>query len=185
MIHSFTKSYQYSETKNGSFDRIYHNYFQNVTGVSKTETITDKHRQKIGIDKVVYLKSGEQIRVQEKWRQRKFSNDFLIEYCSIYQNGACRSPGWIYTIDSDYLFAVYELSELVKIYPVVQLKIAWANNRDHWIQEPQYFKIKAYNEQDGNTWVTLSVAVPCPELESEILRVMRFDYQQTLFRGVA
>lgn len=179
-VHSFNEKLRFSQTKHveGSLNRIYHNYFSSVRDVSRIERIADMGRQRAGIDTIVTLISGETIRTQEKWRSRKFTGDFLIEYCSVYQNHQCRSPGWIYSCDADYIFAVYEPSDLVKIYPVVQLKIAWVNNTENWIQK---YKIPPAQNRD---YQTLNVAIPCDILEEEIRRVMRFNFQQSL-QGVS
>jgi hypothetical protein len=178
MIHSFNEQLAFSESKNGKLDLIYQNYFQNVTGVNRIDRINEMTRQRAGIDTIVILNSGEKIKTQEKWRTREFTGDFLIEYCSVHRNGECEKPGWIYSIDADYIFAVYAPSELVKIYPVVQLKLAWANNHEEWLLKHR--KIRAQNRD----YITLSIAVPTDILEKEITRVMKFEYQQSLNSGV-
>jgi len=176
IVHSFNEKLQFSLSKHveGALDRIYQNYFFNVSDITRIERINNMNRQRAGIDTIVTLSSGEEIKTQEKWRKRKFTNDFLIEYCSVYQDHKCKKPGWIYTCDADYIFAVYEFSDLVKIYPVVQLKLAWTNNFETWIQK--------YRIPPAPNWEydTLNVAVPCEILENEIRRVMRFDFQQRL-----
>jgi hypothetical protein len=63
---------------------------------------------------------------------------------------------------------------LVKIYPVVQLKIAWNSNKEQWIRDHR--NIIARNP----SYVTKSVAVPTTILEDEIRKAMRFDYQRKL-----
>jgi hypothetical protein len=173
-VHLFTESLALSKSKEGALDRIYWNYFQNVTGVSRIDRTDDMELQRAGIDTFVTLESGEIIRTQEKWRFRPYTNDILIEYCSVWRDGECISPGWIYTCDADYIFMVYQPSDLVKIYPVVQLKIAWNVNRNRWIRD--HFNINARNLD----YVTKSVAVPTDILEDEIRKTMRFDYQRKL-----
>lgn len=173
-VHDFNECLKLSQSKDGSLDRIYTNYFQTVGSIDCAERINDMTRQRAGVDTIITLSSGETIRTQEKWRRREFTGDFLIEFCSVHRNGKCVKPGWIYSCDADYIFAVYEPSELVKIYPVMQLKIAWANNRDFWIQK---YSIPPACNRD---YYTLNTAVPCEILEEEIRKVMRFDYQQTL-----
>lgn len=167
-------------SKEGSLDNIYRNYFQNITGVNRIERIGDMEKQRIGLDTYVTLKSGESIRVQEKWRNRRFTNDFLVEYCSVFKDGFCQAPGWIYSCDADYIFAVYAFSDLVKIYPVVQLKIAWVNNQEEWIKDFRLPPARTKDRSGNIKYQTLNAAVPCPVLEKEIMRVMRFDYQQVL-----
>ncbi len=173
-VHSFNECLALSRSKEGALDRIYQNYFQNVSRVSRIERTDDMSLQRKGIDTFVTLNSGEVIRTQEKWRFRPYTNDILIEYCSVWRNGECQAPGWIYTCDADYLFIVYQPSDLVKIYPVVQLKIAWNSNKEQWIRDHR--NIIARNP----SYVTKSVAVPTTILEDEIRKAMRFDYQRKL-----
>ena len=184
MTRSFDEDLTYSKCKEGALDRIYLNYFQNVTGISHIERIDEMTRQRAGIDTIVTLNSGETIRTQEKYRTREFTGDFLIEYCSVFKKGICEKPGWIYTIDADYLFAVYAPSQLVKIYPVVQLKIAFSNNKEKWISKyriPPAKTIDRYTKEI--LYYTHNIAVPCEILEQEITKVMRFEYQQKLYNG--
>jgi uncharacterized protein YlzI (FlbEa/FlbD family) len=164
-----------SKTVEGALDKIYRSYFKNIDTIEKIERVTNMNRQRAGVDTVLTLSSGEQIVVQEKWRRnRKFEGDFLIEYCSVWKKDDCQKYGWIYTIDSDYIFTVYEASKLVKIYPVVQLKLAWENNCVEWI--------KKYGKETYKNvgYITKFVVVPTDELEREIAKVMKFEYQQKL-----
>ena len=166
IIHSFEMQLQYSHDKEGSFDHIYKEYFQNVAEITRIARVTDMDKQRHGIDTIITLDSGEHIGVQEKWRQRNFRGDFLIEYCSVQTGNTCDTPGWIYTIDSDYIFVAYA-DGVVKIYPVALLKIAWANNKIKWI--PRYFIQPAQNYG----YMTLNVAVPTKILEPEIIKAMQ------------
>ena len=176
-FHDFKEMLDFSKSKEGKLNKIYAKYFQKISEINYIERTDDMEKQRRGIDTYVTLVSGEIIRVQEKWRTREFTDDFLIEYCSQYKYNSCWKKGWIYTIDADYLFVVYAPSDLVKIYPVVQLKIAWSNNKDEWI--------KKYNLRPAKNWgyVTLNVAVPCGELEQAITEVMKFEYQQKITFG--
>jgi len=167
MIHCFQDCLQYSHDKEGSFDYIYHKYFKTVSNI---ERVTDTKRQKNGIDTIITLDSGEIKLVQEKWRERTFTDDFLIEYCSVEQEGICVKPGWIYTIDADYIFVVYGHSRIVKIYSVAQLKLAWSENKEQWIYK--YNLPPAQNEG----YYTHNVAVPCNILEQELLTQMTLTF---------
>ncbi|MFA4974889.1 MAG: hypothetical protein WC683_19985 [bacterium] len=171
MIHSFNEQLAFSQSKEGAIDDIYKNYFKNVVKITR---LPFGQRQRVGIDTVVQLASGEEIRTQEKWRTRPFSGDFLIETCSVWKNGECVKPGWIYTIDAEYIFAVYAPSQLVKIYPVTQLKLAWDSNKDDWMRS--YHIPPARNRG----YETHNIAVPCAVLESALLSTMSFSYQRQL-----
>jgi len=119
------------------------------------------------------------IRTQEKWRFRPYTNDILIEYCSVWRNGECQAPGWIYTCDADYLFIVYQPSDLVKIYPVVQLKIAWNSNKEQWTpRSSEHHRSKPHLCQPR------ALRYRPPILEDEIRKAMRFDYQRKPIGGL-
>lgn len=185
-IYSFHEKLQGSFEKEGAFDRIYWTYFKNVADIERIDRFTEMDKQRIGLDTNIVLQSGERIRAQEKWRERRFTGDFLIEYCSVWKDGECKSPGWIYSCDADYIFCAYELSDLVKIYPVVQLKIAWANNKTEWQtnaanRKSKFKRIVSETERYGvPQYQTFSIAVPCDILEEEIRKTMRFDFQRKL-----
>lgn len=170
-IHNFSEQLEFAKGKEGCLDKIYAKILKTVV---KIETISDPTRQHNGIDRQITLQSGECITTQEKWRKREFTGDFLIEYCSKYRNDECKKKGWIYYIDADYIFTVYEKSQKVLIYPVVQLKLAWDENEKLWIQK--YKKIVSHNYN----YDTISVAVPCDIVEEAIQKKMHFEYQQTL-----
>jgi hypothetical protein len=172
VIHNFTEQLDFAQSKEGNLDSIYRRYFKNVI---KIETIDNKSRQNSGIDRQVTLQSGETITTQEKWRKREFTNDLLIEYCSVYRNDECKKSGWIYHIDADYIFTVYAPSQKVLIYPVVQLKLAWDEYEKYWLKT--YPKKVAHN----NDYDSLNVPIPCNVLEKAIQEKMQFNYQQTLF----
>ncbi len=170
-VHSFTENLYLSKTKEGALDEIYRSYFKNVDKITRIERMD---RQHAGVDTEIVFESGERVVVQEKWRTREFTNDFLIEYISVEQGGECKKPGWIYTIDADYIFTVYAPSQLVKIYPVVQLKLVWSANKDEWIQRFRLSPARNWGYRTHN------VAIPCELLERKILDQMTFSYQREL-----
>ena len=180
--YDFDEQLKKSKEYEGSMNTIYRNYFQNVAGIKQIERVDDMCRQRGGVDALITLDSGEHIVAQEKRRYIEFKGDFLIEYCSVWRDGDCKSPGWIYTIDADYIFTVYEKSSLVKIYPVVQLKIAWDTNCHKWTDPRVYLngRSETYPRRGLRGYETLWCAVPCAELEQEILKTMRFDFQQKI-----
>jgi len=175
MIHSFNNQYYFARFKEGALDAIYRDRFKNLEMIERG---IPQNRDRNGIDAIIHLESGEKIRAQEKWRKRKFTGDFLIEWCSIYRKETCQKPGWIYKIDADYLFTVYQESDLVKVYPVLQLKQAWNDHGWDWIRR---FPIPPARNRD---YVTQNIAVPCEILEAAILEQMTFTCQRKL-PGVA
>lgn len=169
MIHDFDTNLIFSEKQEGKLDSAYYQYFGTVKSI---KTIQDKDRQHNGVDREVTLESGETIVVQEKWRTINPTGDILIEYCSVYQNYECKTQGWIYDIDSDYLFYVFGPTRDTLVYPVFQLKLAWKKYGEAWKMKYPIIKAKNYG------YITLNVAVPCEVLEAAILETMHFRFQQ-------
>jgi hypothetical protein len=133
-IHSFPVSLEYAKSKEHLLDKQFQEYFQTKGEIIYIETL---NRQRAGVDIEITFESGEKVIVQVKWRDRPFSNDFLIEFCSVFKNEECKSPGWIYTMDAAFIFVVYEKNGIDHIiqYPVPPLKLAWKNNKDEWMRK--------------------------------------------------
>jgi hypothetical protein len=171
--HDFETDLAFAASKEGKMNKIYGKLFKNLDHV---ETITDKVRQHNGIDRLLVLRSGESVTIQEKWRRIEFKHDFLIEYCSVYKDKKCVKKGWIFSIDSNYIISVYPASQIALIYPVLQLKLAWDEYGTEWIK--RFGTIAAKN----SGYSTLNVPVPCDVLEEAMREVMHFNYgQQALF----
>jgi hypothetical protein len=170
-VATFGDDLRFSLTKEGTFDHIYHTYFKNVKAIRR---ISRMDRQRSGVDTEVTLDSGETIVIQEKWARKRFLGKFLIEQTSVERNGIHEKPGWIYTIDADYIFMAYQESELVKIYPVSQLKLAWSKYKNAWCNLYRPIPIK---NQTYNTWIVL---IPCDVLERAINEMMTFSYQRAV-----
>jgi hypothetical protein len=179
--YDFDEQLKKSKEYEGCMDGIYKKYFNNVSSIKTISRVDEMNRQRAGVDTIITLNSNEYVVVQEKRRYRKFEGDFLIEYCSVWQDEESKALGWIYTIDADYIFTVYEKSSMVKVYPVVQLKLAWFSNSHKWTNPHLYKNGRTETRQRGGCrgYETLWCAVPCEELEQEILKTMRFDFQQT------
>lgn len=175
MIHSLPEQLQFSWSKEGKLDRIYQSYFKNVATIKR---INRMDRQRAGVDTEITLQSGEKYIIQEKWRTREFTGDFLIEYISVEKRGECIKRGWIYDIDADYLFVVYAPSQLVKIYPVAQLKLVWSENKTAWIRD---YRVPPARNEGYNTH---NIAVPCDILEKKLIDQMTFKYQQSLWSSL-
>jgi len=158
LIHSFADSLKFSHEKEGELDKIYREYYGSVEYIARVHSMD---RQHAGVDTIITLSSGEEIHTQEKWRTRKFTDDILIETCSVYRDGECEAPGWIYSLDADYMFTVYS-DGVVKIYPCALLKKAWNENKQKWEKTCQ--RIVVHND----TYDTICRIVPCADLEREI-----------------
>jgi len=168
----FLKDLLFAKSKEGKTDQILLQYYPNIKEIHR---VPQMDRQRVGIDLEIVLDNGERFTCQEKWRRREYSGDFLIEYCSVEVGGECKKPGWIYTIDSNLIAAVYPASEVLVILPVLFLKRAWGKNKDSWMQ--RFRKIPTRN--DG--YNTLSLIVPMSEIWDAIKSETVFHYQQALW----
>lgn len=115
----------------------------------------DGDHQRLGIDRSITLENSKQLLIDEKVRFRPYP-DILLEYLS---DSERNSPGWVCkSLMCDYIaYAVAPLGVCYML-PVIQLQTAWAQYGEQWKKE--YFNPKAENVCNGNSWVTLSVAVP-------------------------
>lgn len=172
-VSDMSEDLKFAQSKEGVFDMVYKNYFKNVKEIKRIERM---NRQRAGVDTEVTLESGETIVIQEKWARQEFKGKFLLEYISVEQKGKCIKKGWIFTIDADYLFMVYEKSDLIKIYPVAQLKLAWSKYKEVWYNKYKYdtFSIK------NATYNTHVILIPADVLEAAINEMMTFTYQRGL-----
>lgn len=130
--------------------------------------------QILGIDHVVVLTSGKEVRVDTKLRERPYSDDLLLEYRS---DDDASKPGWIeQDLQIDYLAVVWEPSRRGVLLPWEQLRRAWHVSGVEWILKarhgiadpaPEYHRgadgfahVVAANRENGKAWRTLSICVP-------------------------
>ena len=181
LIDTFNDALQYSFSKSGKLESIIRSFFKNV---DRVVDVSDMKRQRCGVDYDVFFKSGEMCVIQVKWRKRKFSGDFLIEFCSVSaepypDEGDCKKLGWIYTIDADYIFVIYEEDDLLKVYPVSILKLVWQENQRDWVNLYEIPSARTY--RNGNRYFTRNAAIPCNLLEQKMIEKFSFNYQRTLY----
>ena len=169
-VHDLQEQLAYSFSKEGKLDYIYTKYFA-AQGIKKIIRENGNwKKQHNGIDTEIELCDGEHITIQEKWRTREYTGDILIEYCSVCKDGVEIKAGWIDDIHATYLAVAYGPSQVMKIYPVAQLKRAWQANKEAWIK--QYKLAPARN----NGYVTLNVAIPEAILKEAMWQTTSMDY---------
>jgi len=122
-----------------------------------------------GIDRVLTLKSGREVRIDEKTRRPRYSpgeHGILLEVVS--NNTTPGNDGWMNkSLMIDYLAYGFAGPEVAYLFPWDALRKAWVNNRNNWKEkawaEVDGFKaIPARNPNEGYT--TWSVAVPTDTL---------------------
>lgn len=117
--------------------------------------------QHLGIDRLIYLRTGKTLAIDEKKRREKW-DDVLIEYQHVFDNGDVKI-GWINKeLIIDYLAYAFMPTKTVLLYDWQILKKAWEENKTEWIEK--YNPVKAKNKN----YVTYSIPVPFKELHRQI-----------------
>lgn len=128
----------------------------------QSELCEDLALQRDGVDRIITLRNGATIKVDQKLR-RKVYPDILIEYISIDRPVA--KPGWIEKdLTIDYLAYAFLPNKRCYMYPWLLLKRAWGTFGEQW-------KIRyGVREAINNGYSTWSVPVPISELRDKISR---------------
>ncbi len=123
----------------------------------------DGWAQRGGIDRVLTLKSGKTLSVDEKVRDKVYP-DICLEYWS---DRDCKTPGWVAKdLATDFIAYAFVPSRMCYLLPFQTLRLAWRANHREWIKK--HPKIVAKNEG----WVTVSVGVPIPVLMEALSNAM-------------
>lgn len=150
-IHSFQESLEQSAelALESWWEDIYRLYFPHF--LSMSPPIEDGWGQRAGIDRIVLLKSGKQITIDEKVRYTDYG-DILIEYWSDKER---KVPGWgMRELDFDYIAYAVLPAKTCYMIPFDLLQSTVYNNAENWIK--QYGGIQAVNQNH----TTVNMAVP-------------------------
>lgn len=154
-VHSFAESLARSsaEADNPIWGEIYRKAFHNFD--SMTCVRADGWAQRGGIDRVLTLKSGKTLSVDEKVRAKDYG-DVLLEYWSDERG---RVPGWVAKdLACDFVAYAVLPARTCYLLPFQLLRRAWRANGADWVK--RHRRILA--ENIGYT--TVSVGVPVVEL---------------------
>ena len=154
-LNKFDNDLAWSEkASDASFwQRIYERAFPSM--VAQMPCPGDTESQRRGIDRLLLLSNGREVRIDEKKRRAEY-DDILIEYVS---NSTTGAPGWIEKdLAIDYVAYAFFQSKRCYLLDWLLLKRAWQKHGSQWKHYHQ--NIKARN-QGYNTW---SVAVPTENL---------------------
>jgi hypothetical protein len=120
-----------------------------------TSVRNDGWAQRGGIDRVITLKSGKTVTVDEKIRFSSWG-DILLERWSDEQR---RVPGWIQKdLACDYIAYAFEPDRTCYMLPFLPLRRAWLQHGRMWAQ--RHPTIRA----DNGSYISASVAIPIEEL---------------------
>ena len=165
----FREDLKYSEEASGEdfWQEVYKEAFPDIVfAIPATE---DTQGQKFGIDRVVYMKSGKTIYIDEKKRREVFG-DILLEYKS--NDNQKENNGWMNKeLIIDYLAYAFMPTKTVYLLDWLSLRRAWLKNGIAWkklakLERKGFRIVKAKNR----TYNTLSIAVPIKTLMQEISR---------------
>lgn len=160
-VHSFNAQNDYSKdlSDEAFWFKAYKSFFPDLLSISPF--VPSVEAQKLGVDRVLVLITGQELRVDEKKRPKTYfdkdSNpEILLEYVS---NDTTGSPGWIEkALHIDYVACAFMDTQTVYMLPWHALRRVWQGNGKGW--KRKYGTVPAQNEG----YKTLSVPVPVPEL---------------------
>jgi hypothetical protein len=127
----------------------------------------DGWAQRGGIDRVLTLKSGKTIAIDEKVREEDWP-DILLERWSDRDR---RVPGWVQKdLACDFIAYAFAPSRVCYLLPFLTLRSAWRINGARWIAD--YREVLAKNPN----YTTASVAVPIEVLIRALGDAMRIEW---------
>jgi hypothetical protein len=128
---------------------------------------SDGWAQRGGIDRVVTLRSGKTVTIDEKVRERTWP-DILLERWSDKER---KAPGWIQQdLACDFIAYIFLDTKTCHLLPCLQLRRAWLLHGRQWVQ--QYPAIYAVNRG----YISESVAVPIPIILNAIVGAMTVNW---------
>ena len=174
VVHDFEDSLALSESYADAswWKEVYRQAFPSMA--SMTCVRQDGWAQRGGIDRVITLRSGKSLWVDEKVRS-KDRPDILLEYLSNDRTGAL---GWVAKdLATDYIAYAFIPSRRCYLLPFATLRRAWKEHAAEWIalgkaEEDGFRQCRA--ENPGYT--TISVAVPIPDLMAALTDAMVIDW---------
>lgn len=170
MLHDFRKSLEISQKQADApwWERVYRAAFADMA--SMEYQAAGSQEQLCGIDRVITLRSGKQVTVDEKVRTEVWP-DILLERWSDRER---RRPGWIQKgLYCDYLAYAFVPTETCYLFPFQTLRRAWQQNGKRWCKLAEAredgFAIKL---SPNRGYVTENVAVPIKALEAALCEAM-------------
>ncbi len=174
MRHNFAHSLALSKEHEDApwWAEIYSRAFPNhLSAVSVRE---DGWAQRGGIDRVVTLRSGKTVTIDEKVRTQDWG-DIALERWSD-QKG--KKPGWIQKdLACDFIAYAFVPSKRCYLFPFLTLRRAWQLHGREWCdlaaKEEGGFRVVL---ADNGNYVTESIAVPVADLLTAVRAAMVVDW---------
>lgn len=161
-IHAFGRSLALSQEHESApwWEPVYRQAFPGFACMVSVRE--DGWAQRGGIDRVITLKSGRTVTVDEKVRAKSYG-DILLERWSSRER---KTPGWAQKdLACDYIAYAFVPDRRCYLLPALTLRAAWLKNGRRWIEDAQaetngFRTVLAKNEG----YTTESVAVPITAL---------------------
>lgn len=163
MTHNFKASLARSQEYEAApwWSAVYQAAFSGVE--SMVSVRQDGWAQRAGIDRVITLRCGRVIRVDEKVREKDWG-DILLERWSDERR---KVPGWIQKpLACDFIAYAFVPSATCYLLPTLTLQKAWRLNGKEWVE--RHKEIRA----DNGSYTTVSCAVPKGELFAALTDAM-------------
>lgn len=154
MLHSFHERLAYSlEASHEPFwCDVYRKAFPEMREMTLEKAIA---QQRAGVDRLVRLKCGRVLKIDEKKRDTVYP-DILLEYVS---NTETNAPGWaVKPLTVDYIAYAFMPTQRVYFLDYLMLKRCWAHYGEMWLMQHKHVTARTITA-DG-VYRTLSVAVP-------------------------
>ena len=177
-IYSFERNLAFSE-ENQQDERWNQAYREFFPELSHIELVSDNESQDRGVDKIVYMKEGQQYNIDEKVDRKGYPR-FPIE---IWQDYKRRYPGWAVKEGQKTDYIAYLIFPLQHYYliPYEDIKAALQKNYQQWLDNAKNYRDgfvygKAWNDKKfGNVWETHNVCVPFDILRNHIPSIQLWE----------
>jgi len=169
MTHNFEESLARSQAYEDApwWAAVYQKAFGVQNVLAAVSVRQDGWAQRAGIDRIITLKCGRVIRVDEKVRKKDWP-DILLERWS---DESRQSPGWVQKpLACEFIAYAFVPSATCYLLPTLSLQRVWRHHGRRWVED--YREVRA----DNGSYVTVSVPVPTDVLMSAIADAMRINW---------
>lgn len=175
-VHTFAESLSRSKEQEDApwWEPVYRRAFPGFHSMMSVRE--DGWGQRAGIDRVIQLRSGKTLLVDEKVRAKSFG-DILLERWS---NAERRLPGWIQKdLACDFIAYAFVPDQRCYLLPFVQLRKAWIDNGREWLRlgEAGEGGFRVVHAKNPN-YTTESIAVPIPDLLSAVAQAQIVEWSE-------
>jgi hypothetical protein len=137
-VADFKRDLAYSYDEND--DKVLNNYYiEKFPLADYIETVRFDERpdlQRRGIDKIIHMKNGSTITVDEKKYRKNHDNVLLEVWSDNGETGCEKKLGWLYTDTCDYIVEYTPCVGKILLLPRLILQMAWSKHKHIWMKLP-------------------------------------------------